>query len=366
MTAFKDTIRAENPRPVDTAGVTDVPTVRRDGVVRAVNLREGIIDIPGGLRLHHGARLEAARLGWRMTGPAAAPIVVVLGGISGHRTVFTLDPARIGWWSEVVGPDLALPTDQLQILAFDYLGGSGETTGPSNGEWFPAVSTYDQAELLLRLLDHLGIKKLHAIVGASYGGMVAMAFAQRYRERVSRLLVVSAADRAHPMATAWRSLQRRIVRLGLDSSRPEAGLELARALAMTTYRSPNEFAARFSGAAHEIDGRFVFPVEEYLLARGEDYAKRYQPDGFLILSESIDLHRIDATQVNVPVTAIAVREDQLVPTADMRALCARLPQAELLEMSSIYGHDAFLKECSQLKNLFAAPLGLVRGAEGTP
>ncbi|MFM7432423.1 MAG: hypothetical protein ACKO3O_02885 [Gammaproteobacteria bacterium] len=86
----------------------------------------------------------------------------------------------------------------------------------------------------------------------------------------------------------------------------------------------------------------------------------------MILSESIDLHRVDATQVNVPVTAIAVREDQLVPTADMRALCARLPQAELLEMSSIYGHDAFLKECSQLKNLFAAPLGLVRGAEGTP
>ena len=225
------------------------------------------------------------------------------------------------------------------------------------------MSTYDQAELLRRLLDHLGIEKLDAIVGASYGGMVAMAFAERYPARVSRLVVVSAADRAHPMATAWRSLQRRIVRLGLDSSRPKAGLELARGLAMTTYRSASEFAARFSGEPREIDGRFVFPVEEYLMARGEDYARRYQPDGFLILSESIDLHRIDATQVKVPVTAIAVREDQLVPIADMRALYARLPQAELIEMSSIYGHDAFLKECDKLKALFAPALGLTTDSE---
>lgn len=327
------------------------------GVTR-LSVREGVLEIPGGMRLHYGAKLDTARLGWRMTGPATAPIVVVLGGISGHRRVFSTDDARKGWWSEVAGPGLALPAERLRILAFDYLGGSGETTGPANGQWFPAVSTYDQAELLLRLLNHLGIKTLHAIVGASYGGMVAMAFAERYPERVARLLIVSAADRAHPMATALRSVQRRIVRLGLDGSRPEAGLELARALAMTTYRSPEEFAARFRGEPRECEGRFVFPVEEYLMARGVDYAQRYQPDGFLVLSESIDLHRIDATRVNVPVTAIAVREDQLVPIADMRALCARLPQAQLLEISSIYGHDAFLKECGKLKALFAPVLGL--------
>ncbi len=360
MTSFKDTTRAEGSRRrFDAAGAVAVPSAALAG-----NMQEGIIDISGGLRLRHGATLETARLGWRMTGPTSAPIVVALGGISGHRTVFTLDRGRIGWWSDIVGPDLALPSDRFRILAFDYLGGSGETTGPSHGEWFPAVSTHDQAELLRRLLDHLNIDSLFAIVGASYGGMVAMAFAQNYPERVARLVVVSAADRAHPMATAWRSLQRRIVRLGLDSSRPEAGLELARGLAMTTYRSPNEFAARFSVEPREINGRFVFAVEEYLMARGEHYAKRFQPDGFLILSESIDLHRIDASQIRVPVTAIAVREDQLVPIADMRALCARLPQAELLEMSSIYGHDAFLKECGKLKALFAPALGLAAAGEG--
>lgn len=92
------------------------------------------------------------------------------------------------------------------------------------------------------------------------------------------------------------------------------------------------------------------------MARGEAYARRYQPDGFLTMSESIDLHRIDAARVSVPVTAIAVREDQLVPIEDIRAMCARLPHAQLHEISSIFGHDAFLKEMSVLKRLFEPAL----------
>ena len=71
----------------------------------------------------------------------------------------------------------------------------------------------------------------------------------------------------------------------------------------------------------------MLPVEEYLFARGAEYAQRYRPDSFVCLSESIDLHRVDATRIFAPVTAIAVREDQLVPLGDMRAMVARLPNA---------------------------------------
>src|SRR5690606_16111679 len=119
-----------------------------------------------------------------------------------------------------------------------------------------------------RLLNHLGIKALRAIAGGSYGGMVALAFGERYPERVAHLLVIGASDRAHPMATAWRSVQRHIVRFALERGDPAAGLKLARALAMSTYRSSEEFAARFAGEALIREGRFVFPVEEYLYARG--------------------------------------------------------------------------------------------------
>jgi homoserine O-acetyltransferase len=115
------------------------------------------------------------------------------------------------------------------------------------------------------------------------------------------------------MSTAWRSVQRRMVRFAIDCGRAQEGLQLARALAMSTYRSPEEFAALRRRTAYATERGFVFPVEDYLIARGADYATRYQPDGFLCLSESIDLHRVDAGRIFVPVTAVAVREDQLVP-----------------------------------------------------
>jgi homoserine O-acetyltransferase/O-succinyltransferase len=326
-------------------------------------VREGVLAIPGEVKLHFGGGLDAVSVAWRLTGPAGAPVVVALGGISASRRVWVPEEPRAGWWHEVVGPGLALDTQRFRVLSFDYLGASADTTGPREGAGFPSISAYDQAELLLRLMNHLGISSLRAIAGASYGGMVALAFGERYPDRVARLIVISAADRAHPMASAWRVVQRRIVKFALESGSPAKGLELARALAMATYRSPEEFAARFGGAPRRApdgaqgpadgESRFVLPVEEYLFARGAEYARRYRPESFVCLSESIDLHRVDASRIFAPVTAIAVREDQLVPLADMRAMVARLPDAELHEISSVYGHDAFLKENRHLKPIFA-------------
>lgn len=317
-------------------------------------VREGVLAVPGDMKLHFGGVLESVSVSWRLTGPAGAPVVVALGGISASRRVWLPEEPRGGWWYEVVGPGLALDTQRFRVLSFDYLGASADTTGPRDGNPFPTISAYDQAELLLRLINHLGLSSVRAIAGASYGGMVALAFGERYPDRVARLIVISAADRAHPMASAWRVVQRRIVRMAIENGDPAKGLELARALAMATYRSPEEFAARFAGAARRNENdEFVLPVEEYLFARGADYAKSYRPDSFVCLSESIDLHRVDAGRIFTPVTAIAVREDQLVPLADMRAMVARLPNAELHEISSVYGHDAFLKENRRLAPIFA-------------
>jgi homoserine O-acetyltransferase len=320
------------------------------------SLREGILRIPGSFALHYGAELSQAQIAWRLVGPSGAPVVCALGGISAHRRVCLTAETRDSWWPQIAGPGRALDTRGLRVLSFDFIGGSAESSGPAPGEEFPSVSTYDQAEALRRILDHLGIESLRAIAGGSYGGMVALAFAERYPDRVAQLIVIGACDHAHPMATAWRSTQRRIVRFAIESGQAAAGIELARSLAMTTYRSAEEFAARFDGVPSRDDGRFTFPVERYLAARGRDYALRHRAESFLCLSESIDLHRVDASAIFVPTTAIAVREDQLVPLADVRAMVARLPRGRLQEISSVYGHDAFLKEAEQLRTLFMCAL----------
>lgn len=354
MNASLETLPVTQRHSVSTAVVPAASTLV--ALATGITVREGIFEIPGEVSLYHGGKLSGVRIAWRIAGPATAPAVCALGGISANRRVCLTDDSRQEWWSQIAGPDRPLDVNQFRILSFDYLGGNGESTGPEPGAAFPSVSSYDQAEMLVRVIDHLGIKSLHAIAGGSYGGMVALAFGERHPERAGHLLIIGASDRAHPMATAWRSVQRQIVRFAVDCGRPKDGLQLARALAMSTYRSSEEFSARFTGAPVLDAERFVFPVESYLFSRGGDYASRYRPESFLCLSESIDLHRVDAARVFVPTTAVAVREDQLVPLADMRAMVARLPVARLHELSSIYGHDAFLKETEQLRRIFAVAL----------
>ena len=322
----------------------------------SIRHRDGILEVPGELQLHLGGSLPRVHIAWRMSGPEVGPVVVALGGISADRRVVTVSPQEPGWWQGVAGVGKALPAERCRILSFDYLGGSGETTGPVGASPFPAISSYDQADILLRLLNHLGIKTLHALFGASYGGMVGLTFAEKYPERLARLCVISAADRSNPMATAWRSVQRGIVRFAQQHGDAAGGLKLARALGMATYRSQEEFAARFSASPQRDGDRHVFAVEKYLFSRGEEFVQRHRPEAFLALSESIDLHRVDATRIFVPTSAIAIAEDQLVPLADVRAMVARLPNAQLIELSSVYGHDAFLKENAQLKPLFAGLL----------
>jgi homoserine O-acetyltransferase len=333
------------------------PSSDRSAVAEAgtFELRQGILELPGELPLQHGGTLDGVHVAWSLAGARGAPIVVALGGISAHRHVFSSGGLQ-GWWDTLVGPGRALDSRHYRILGFDYLGGSGATTGP-NGLPFPSVGSHDQAAVLLKLLDHLGISKLHAIVGASYGGMVALAFAELFPARVARLLTIGAADRTHPMATAWRSVQRRVLRSAIARGEGAQGVALARALAMATYRSPDEFAERFRAPPRTDNGTYVFPVEDYLFARGAEYAARHRPEAFLCLSESIDLHHVEAARIRVPTTIVAVREDQIVPLGDLHALCVRLgTYGRLIEISSLYGHDAFLKEAAQLGPVFRSTL----------
>jgi homoserine O-acetyltransferase len=306
---------------------------------------DAVFDLPAGWRLHHGDLLPHPRIAFRLAGPADAPVVAVLGGISAHRHLIGPE----GWWPATVGPNLGVDSNRFRVLGLDYLGGLGLSSTPHGEGQFPPLSSCDQADMLRQVVLHLGLGSLHAIVGASYGGMVALSFAARYPTLAGRIVVVSAADRPQVLSTAWRSVQRQIVREAIARGDGAAGLKLARALAMATYRSQREFAMRFSGPPLRDEERFRFPVEGYLFARGDDYVQKYRAESFLALSESIDLHEVDAAQVRTPATLIAVRDDQLVPFGDMQALAARLAgPSRLVEINSIFGHDAFLKESAVL------------------
>ena len=123
-----------------------------------------------------------------IVGPPDAPVVVAMGGISATRRVTE-------WWSDVAGDARPIDTTRYRVLGFEYLDGGALPSGvPAAG-----VSTYDQADALAAVLELLAITRVRALIGASYGGMVALAFAERYPALLEQLIVLSAPARAHPM-----------------------------------------------------------------------------------------------------------------------------------------------------------------------
>ncbi len=289
-------------------------------------------------------------------GAPHAPTVIVQGGISADRDVCTGRERAAGWWQELVGHGAAIDLAACRVLSIDWL------TPDDLGANVASVSSEDQAAALAALVDELGIGRVHAFVGSSYGAMTGLAFAAAYPEKLRSLVLIAGAHRPHPLATAQRSVQRGIVRLGLASGHVDEALGLARQLAMTTYRGSEEFSRRFTAGPELRDGRFHFPVEDYLEHAGRRFVERFDPERFLALSESIDLHDISPERVSTPTTLVGFPSDRLVPLADLCELQRRLAGTASLEVvDSPYGHDAFLKETVQLAPVLRHALNDCRG-----
>lgn len=306
--------------------------------------------LPARFPLDHGGDLVGGVLAYERQGPRGAPLVVVLGGISAGRHVAAHagDPAA-GWWDGLVGAGRAIDTREFAVLGIDWLGAPGASTSPRPGERLPFVATADQAQALTHLLDELGIDRVHAIVGSSYGGMVALQFAAKAGARLDRLAVLAAAHESHPQASALRSVQRGILALGARVGEGAVAVALARSLAMVSYRSPDELGERFAGPPRWRDDGPWPPVADWLEARGRAFAERWNAEQFACLCASVDAHRVDPKSVDVPTTTIAFSSDQLVPPAQVRDLAARLPRlVGHREIASPFGHDAFLREATQL------------------
>jgi homoserine O-acetyltransferase len=299
-------------------------------------------------------RAPSFTVDYELVGPAAAPVVLAIGGISATRHVVCNDrDSSPGWWEETVGYERPIDTSRFRVLGVDFRdGGRGRDGRPRT-----IVTTHDQGARIVEVLDELEIPQLHAVVGASYGGMVGLALAERWPEYVRRLVVIGAAHEPHPMAIGLRAVQRRVVELGLETGHSARAMALSRALAMTTYRTAREFSERFDVTPELTERDAEFEVERYLIASGEKFAARMPPERFLSLSLSADLHRVTPESISVQTTVIAAQGDTLVPPAQQRAMSKRLPRLEAFHLlRTRFGHDSFLTEPRKLGRLLTATL----------
>lgn len=304
---------------------------------------------------------------------------------SAHAASSDLDPAP-GWWEQMIGPGSPLDTTKYFVICVNSLGSCFGSTGPAsiNPETnepyrldFPVLSVEDIAEGGKAVIDAFGIKKLHAVVGASMGGMTALAWSVLYPERSDGLVIISAAGRALPFAIALRSLQREIIRSDPawmqgnydPAQEPVLGMRLARKLGMMTYRSAKEFELRF-GRERVADERqsgdtftMDFEVESYLEAHANKFIGTFDANSYLYLSRAMDvfdiadhggslshaLARVGPRRVLI----IGVETDFLFPVSQQQELYERLNdgkrEVEFVSLASIQGHDSFLVDMDRFR-----------------
>ena len=323
----------------------------------------------GPFELENGGWLAGLTVAYRHDGPApgVAPQVLVIHALTGSAD------AAGDWWEPLIGPGRALDTTRVGVLSANLLGGRYGTTGPTSmdpatgrphGSTFPVVSTRDQARVKWRLLDTLGIERLDLVAGGSLGGMVALEVALERPEGVRAVMPIAAPAATGPMAVAWNHLQIELIdRLGLE------GLALARALAMTTYRSEADFEERF-GRSVEADGRPS--IVSYLDHQGRKLVDRFDPATYRVLVGAMDRHDIGIAWGGLNgafarlatggtrLTGVGIQDDILYGPRQIHALVdearAAGADARYREIRSAKGHDAFLVEWDQLTMLLREEL----------
>ncbi|MEE4331553.1 MAG: alpha/beta fold hydrolase [Wenzhouxiangella sp.] len=279
-------------------------------------------------------------LRFRLHGQLNGPLRIVLGGVSASRQVHC-------WWRAHYGSGEVLDPGSALILSMDWL---DHPTG---------IDTRDQADALARILDHLDLASVDDLIGASYGAMVGLAFAQRHGHRLRRLIAISGAHCSRPAAQAQRLIQRAILAMGEELGDPERGVRWARALALTGYRPLDLFDERFSDPdpCKALDS-----LDRYLGHQGRTYSSNVSAARHRCLSESIDAHSVQPELIRCPVELIGVDSDTLVTLNQLRLLRDRLSgRARLHVISSPYGHDSFLKENNKLKDILS---GLIKSGSG--
>jgi len=238
------------------------------------------------------------------------------------------DDCRLGWWDAFIGPGRALDTTRYQVICANYFGGCYGSTGPSSmnqetgrpyGSSFPDITASDIVDAQIRLLDHLGIQKLHAAIGASLGGMLAINLATRYPDRVSTLILMATGLRVTMLQRIHNFEQ--ICAIEEDPSfqggdyyngpTPDQGLALARMISHKTFVSLSMLEQRARG---EIIGRkdhlkryaLRHPVESYLLHQARKFVARFDANTYLkIMQVWQDFDLLKDTGASSPHAAFA-------------------------------------------------------------
>lgn len=310
--------------------------------------------------------------------------IMVCHALSGdaHVAGWHDEDRKPGWWDIIIGPGKCLDTEKYFIICSNVLGGCKGTTGPSSinsetgepyGLDFPIITIRDMVNVQKRLVDHLNIKQLFAVIGGSMGGMQVLQWCVSYPDMVRMAIPIATSAYSSPQQIAFNEVGRRAIISDsswnqgkyYDLKFPDDGLALARMIAHITYLSNESMYEKFGRRLQDKEEYSFelstdFQVESYLHYQGSSFTKRFDANSYLYITKAIDY--FDLTEngsladtfknIKTKFMIISVDSDWLYPPSQSKeilmALSANDVDVTYCEIKSSYGHDAFLIEGGQL------------------
>ena len=266
------------------------------------------------------------------------------------------------WWKGFVGEGSMINPNDYFIVCANIIGSCYGSTGPSNMlNQFPLVTIRDMVRAHILLRQHLGIEKIDLLLGGSMGGYQALEWAIMEPSVIQKMFLIATTAAESAWAVAIHTAQRLAIEADptWKEAKPNAGakgLKAARAIGMLTYRNYAIFKEKQTDADPEkMDD---FKASSYINYQGDKLVNRFNPYSYWLLTKSMDSHHLargrggdlmaTLDSIHTPTLIIGIKSDLLCPLAEQAFMEAHMPNASLVAIDSMYGHDGFIIETAQI------------------
>jgi homoserine O-acetyltransferase len=361
------------------------------------------IRLMGPVQLDSGAQFAPLDFAYETYGDLnadASNAVLICHALTMDQYVASTHPltAKQGWWNSMVGPNKPIDTARYCVICINVLGSCMGSSGPMSEDpatghpyamEFPVITIADMVRAQAILLDHLGIATLFAVVGGSMGGMQALSWAVLFPDRVRSVISIAATARHSAQNIAFHEVGRQAIMADplwsggnyYGDESPAKGLSVARMAAHITYMSEQGLTEKFGrNLQQRPDGTqgaktfgfdADFQIESYLRHQGLSFVDRFDANSYLYITRAMDYFDLAEPYNGALAKAFAATKarfclisfdsDWLYPTAESRrivhALNAAGAAASFVELSSPFGHDAFLLDAPEMNRIVAGFLG---------
>ncbi|MFO7937175.1 MAG: homoserine O-acetyltransferase [Kiritimatiellia bacterium] len=357
---------------------------------------------PGGFKLEKGGVLPEITVTYETCGELntdknnAVFICHALTGDAHAAGTYDEEQEPDGWWEGMVGLGKGIDTNRYQVICANILGGCKGTTGPSSinpetgriyGSDFPKITVGDIIEVHRLFLKQIGITKLEAVVGGSFGGMQILEWLIRYSDEIRHAVIIASATSLTTQALAFDIVGRHAITADPNwnngdyydkKDMPVTGLSGARKLAHITYLSQQLMSTKFGRDKRkewiEADDEFrrlkenrfetYFQIESYLEHQGNKFIQRFDANSYLHITLAMDEYDIEEhygslekafEKISSRMLVVSLSGDWLFTrkqsTDIVKALVSTNKRVSYFHLEGEAGHDAFLTHINDLKRI---------------